>query len=137
MVVYELIPKLIRAALNNDKKAVESISLMIGRKIKKEYPQIASEIMQITANSSVGADTLRTLDLTPAPVDRETRSQLVKVEEPIMVEEPILSPEVWHQLKDFLLERKLLERFLEEDIVPPNSILLSGKPGVGKTYITK
>ena len=50
MVVYELIPKLIRAALNNDKKAVESISLMIGRKIKKEYPQIASEIMQITAN---------------------------------------------------------------------------------------
>lgn len=35
MVVYELIPKLIRAALNNDKKAVESISLMIGRKIKK------------------------------------------------------------------------------------------------------
>ena len=137
MIVYELIPKLIRAALNNDKKAVESISLMIGRKIKKEYPQIASEIMQITANSSVGADTLRTLDLTPAPVDRETRSQLVKVEEPIMVEEPILSPEVWHQLKDFLLERKLLERFLEEDIVPPNSILLSGKPGVGKTYITK
>ena len=106
MVVYELIPKLIRAALNNDKKAVESISLMIGRKIKKEYPQIASEIMQITANSSVGADTLRTLDLTPAPVDRETRSQLVKVEEPIMVEEPILSPEGWHQLKDFLLERK-------------------------------
>ena len=78
MVVYELIPKLIRAALNNDKKAVESISLMIGRKIKKEYPQIASEIMQITANSSVGADTLRTLDLTPAPVDRETRRQLVK-----------------------------------------------------------
>ena len=32
MVVYELIPKLIRAALNNDKKAVESISLMIGRR---------------------------------------------------------------------------------------------------------
>ena len=35
MIVYELIPKLIRAALNNDKKAVESISLMIGRKIKR------------------------------------------------------------------------------------------------------
>ena len=43
MIVYELIPKLIRAALNNDKKAVESISLMIGRKIKK-YFQKNSEI---------------------------------------------------------------------------------------------
>lgn len=137
MIAYELLPKLIRAALNNDKKAVESISLMIGRKIKKEYPQIASEIMQITANSNVGADALRTLDLAPAPVDRESRNQLVKVEEPIRIEEPVLNPDVFEQLKDFLRERELLEKFLEEDIVPPNSILLSGKPGVGKTYITK
>ena len=52
MVVYELIPKLIRAALNNDKKAVESISLMIGRKIKKEYPQIASDRKSTRLNSS-------------------------------------------------------------------------------------
>lgn len=137
MIAYELVPKLIRAALNNDRKTVESISLLIGRKIKKDYPQIASEIMQITANSNVGADTLRTLDLTPAPVDRETRSQLVKVEEPIWIEEPILKQEVHNRLMDFLKERELLERFLKEDIVPPNSILLSGKPGVGKTYITK
>jgi len=137
MIAYELVPKLIRAALNNDKKTVESISLMIGRKIKKEYPQIASEIMQITANSNVGADTLRTLDLAPAPVDRESRNQLVKVEEPIRVEEPVLNQDVFEQIKDFLRERELLEKFLEEDIVPPNSILLSGKPGVGKTYITK
>lgn len=137
MIAYELVPKLIRAALNNDKKAVESISLMIGRKIKKEYPQIASEIMQITANSNVGADALRTLDLAPAPVDRESRNQLVKVEEPIKVEEPVLNSDIFGQINDFLRERELLEKFLEEDIIPPNSILLSGKPGVGKTYITK
>lgn len=137
MIVYELVPKLIRAALNNDKKGIESISLMIGRKLKKEYPHITSEIMQITANSNVGADVLRSLDLFPAPVDRETRSQLVKVEEPITFEDPILKSEIFAQLFDFIKERSLLEKFLEEDIIPPNSILLSGKPGVGKTYIAK
>ena len=137
MLTYELVPKLIRAALNNDRKSVESISIMLGRKIRKEYPEIASEIMQIAANSNVGADTLRTLDLSPAPVDKESRSQLVKVEEPINIEEPILSQEVWQQLDDFLHERSLLEKFLEEDILPPNSVLLSGNPGVGKTYIAR
>lgn len=137
MITYELVPKLIRAALNNDKKTVESIALMIGRKIKKEYPQISSEIMQITANSSVGADNLRTLDLAPAPVDRESRNQLVKVEEPIAMEAPVLNQDVYEQINDFLKERELLEKFLEEDIIPPNSMLLSGKPGVGKTYIAK
>lgn len=137
MIAYELVPKLLRAALNNDKKSVESISLLIARKIKKDYPETANEIMQITANSSVGADALRSLNLSPAPVDRETRSQLVKVEEPIFTEEPVLKKDVYNQLTDFLKERDMLEEFLKEDIVPPNSILLSGKPGVGKTYITK
>jgi SpoVK/Ycf46/Vps4 family AAA+-type ATPase len=137
MVAYKLVPKLIRAALNNDKKGIESVSLMIARQIKNEYPETANEIMQIAANSKVGVDALRSLELSPAPVDRETRSQLVKVEEPIFVEEPVLRNEVFNQLKDFIKERELLEEFLKEDIVPPNSILLSGKPGVGKTYITK
>jgi len=135
--IYDLIPKLIRAALNNDKKTIESISLMMGKKLKKDYPSISAEIMQITANSTVGADVLRSLDLQPAPVDRETRSQLVKIEEPMDMKDPILPLEVAEQLRDFLKERSLMERFLAEDIVPPNSILLNGNPGVGKTYIAK
>ena len=36
---YEYVPKLIRAAINNDRKNVESISLLIGRKLKKEDPE--------------------------------------------------------------------------------------------------
>ena len=134
---YEYIPKLIRAALTNDRKSVEAIARLIGRRLKKEDPDISTEIMRILACMDSGSDIMRSVDLSPVPVDRETRNRLVNLEEPIAVADPVLSEEVMDKLNQFIQERELLERFLEEDIVPPNSILLHGKPGVGKTYISK
>ena len=134
---YEYVPKLIRAALNNDRKNIESIALMLGRKIKKEDPDTAAEIMRILACTNTGTDVMRSMDLSPIPVDKETRNRLVNLEEPVFVENPILEDAEMEELNQFIQERNLLDKFLEEDIVPPNSILLHGKPGVGKTCISK
>lgn len=135
--IYEYVPKLIRAALNNDRKNIESIALMLGRKLKKEAPDTSAEIMRILACTNSGADVMRSMNLSPVPVDRETRNRLVNLEEPMFIEEPILVETEMEKLNQFIQERGLLDKFLEENIVPPNSILLHGKPGVGKTYISK
>lgn len=74
--VYRYFPKLLRAALNNDRKNVEAIALMIGKKLKKEDPEVSAEIMKILSCANVGADVLRSIDMSPVPVDRETRRQL-------------------------------------------------------------
>ena len=99
---YEYFPKLLRAALNNDRKNVEAIALMIGRKLKKEDPEISAEIMKILSCTNAGADVLRSIDMSPVPVDRETRSQLVKLEEPLKMETPILKESVMNELSQFL-----------------------------------
>ncbi|WP_132551555.1 AAA family ATPase [Pectinatus cerevisiiphilus] len=137
MQAYEYIPKLLRAMFNNDRKSVEAFALLIGKKLKKEDPTVADEVLNILSYANAGSEVTRSINISPIPVDKETRYQLANLEEPIKCAEPVLCESVMSQLNDFLKERNMLEIFLKEDIIPPNSILLSGQPGVGKTYTVK
>lgn len=137
MDIYDLLPKLVRASLEFDKKSIEATALMISKKIKKERPEIAAEITKALSYSGFESSAARSIDMSPLPVDRETRYSLVKLTEPLEINDPILDDHVRQQLDDFIKERHMLNKFLDEDIIPPNSILLSGAPGVGKTYIAQ
>lgn len=134
MDAVEYVPRLIRACLDNDRRLVESVSLTISRKLRKDRPNLASEIAEALASSGLKGAATRAAGIDPLPVDRETRFSLVELVEPTELPEPILDPQTTKELSDFLKERALIERFFEDGIEPSNSILFIGAPGVGKTY---
>lgn len=137
MTTLELIPSLLRASLDGDKKTVEASALMIVKKIKKENPEIAEEIAKILAFSGAGISPTRSLNLPPLPVDQESRHSLVEVEMPTEILDPILDEYIGQQIADFVRERGLIAEFVKANIIPPNSLLMCGSPGVGKTYIAR
>lgn len=137
MTSEELIPKLVRACLDNNRKLVEEISVMLVKLLKKKQPEIAREISQSLTYSWNGASAIRSIDIQPVPIDKESRFNLCKAEEPLEIEDPILAEDTISELKAFISERKQIEKLLLEDITPPNSLLFVGEPGVGKTYSAK
>lgn len=137
MELANLIPKLLQASIDGDTKMLEATALMIVKIIRKENPGVAKDISQILAGlgTSHGYANTRSMHFSPLPVDKESRYALVRSEEPLPIPEPILAPYTWNQISDFIKERELMPEFIEAGIVPPNSLLMSGQPGVGKTYI--
>lgn len=137
MELADLIPKLLQASIDGDSKMLEATALMIVKRIRKENPDVAKDISQIIAGlgTSHGSTSTRSIHFSPLPVDKESRYALVRSEEPLRIPDPILAPYTWDQISDFIKERALIPEFIEAGIVPPNSLLMSGQPGVGKTYI--
>lgn len=134
MEAVDYIPRLIRACLDNDRKLVESVSLTVSRKLRRDHPDLSGEIANALATRDSQASTTRAIGMNPLPVDRETRFLLVDLSEPMEMDDPILDPLTTKDLLDFLKERSLIEQFYKEGIEPSNSILFIGDPGVGKTY---
>ena len=135
MDAIELVPSLLQASLDGDKKMIEATALMIIKKIRKDYPDVSDKIAKVLAYTEAGASPTRALNMPPLPVDKESRYSLVEVETPLGVPEPVLDEYTWQQIIDFIKERELIPQFLKAGIVPPNSLLMCGSPGVGKTYI--
>lgn len=137
MTTLELIPSLLRASLEGNKKAIEASALMIVKKVRKDHPEIAEEIAKILAFSGAGVSPTRSLNLPPLPVDQESRYSLVEVDMPAEILPPILDEHIGQQISDFVKERGLVAEFMKANITPPNSLLMCGSPGVGKTYIAR
>ena len=74
MDVFDLLPKLIRASLEYDRKTTESIALMIAKKVKRERPEISTEISKALSYSGYENSLARSIDMQSLPVDKESRN---------------------------------------------------------------
>ena len=137
MDIYEMIAKLIRAGLENDMKSFEVISLSIANKLKSKNKLISNEIINTLSYKNMGSSSYRSVGLKDVPIEAKNKTNLARIEEPLEIEEPILSEDVRKQFEQFLKERRSMQKLLEFGVKPNNSILLYGEPGVGKTYSAK
>jgi SpoVK/Ycf46/Vps4 family AAA+-type ATPase len=123
--------KVIRSGLDGSPSA---FSLSLGRLIAK-LKHIDLELAQeLSAMLPVGS-ALRGVDtFTPAPVDIDSRMQLVDVLYPVILDkQPVLAPKIKAALDACLKEWASIDVLLKEGLAPARMLLFCGLPGTGKT----
>lgn len=130
-------PKIIRASLDNDQKVIRSLSMRIIRKLKETDPSIADEIAKALDYNGIGAEAKRSVGIESSPLDYDSRSSLITLEEPLVIEKPIYNEKINKYIDNFINERSQASKLIAAGLNPPSSLLIYGPPGVGKTYLAK
>lgn len=127
----KIILSLVDAALKGDKQMAQMAVRKLASKARNGDPSLfgkLSEKLKISA--------LRSSDLAarPLPVDSDSRQNLIRIENPIVLDKaPVHTEEIRESFKQVLLEREHFSALLSEGVFPTRSLIFQGPPGVGKT----
>ncbi len=128
------IATLARLALTSTRDDVELYIRRIARRAAKVDPQLAKKLEQSIGSPGRSA-VLR--DAAAVPVDSDSRLKLVRIDQPVSVEAPILSSSTRERLEQLIAERSRAGELADADLLPSRSLLFTGPPGVGKTYTAR
>lgn len=127
----------VRLALSDRPQDVRTLVQRLVR-TKAMDVELTQQLRELLRDSTVPQSILRKESQTVAPVDIDSRFQLLKVEEtPILADEPIYAPEVLSSLNALANESRQISKILEAGIDPTRSVLLTGPPGVGKSLAAR
>ena len=135
--MYTEIVRIIEGGIANDKEKVVNYALVLAKNLEKQGESSLARKIKSTIEQKKGS--LTALDsLMIKPVDTESRMDIVEIAFPqINQEEIILSKYSQEVINGFVESYQQRERLIRSGFSSPNSLLLYGPPGCGKTTVAQ
>ncbi len=128
---------LARVALSERTQDVYALLHRISKR-KSTDPKLAAQLVELLRNSPIRPSPLRRQPDITVPIDVDSRTQLIRVEEaPNLPHEPVYVSSVQKLLDQLIAERLNLSKLLDAHLEPTRTVLFTGPPGVGKTLAAK
>lgn len=130
--------KIVEGALKSDKSKVSNYTKLLVEKLKENNEtRLANSFLKLLANSSVTMSQLSPSDSMKIPIDQESRLPMADVLQPFQAADTkiVLNKPANEQVEKFLSYYSNTNKLINSGIHVPNSILLYGPPGCGKSKL--
>lgn len=129
--------QLSRLALTGRLQDVQTFVRRLSKRIKASKPDV-SEQLEAFLSAVPAKEAMRAIDEAVVPRDADSRLKLIREEFPINLDvEPIWAANVKQRLGQLVEERHKQDVLAKEGLLPTRSVLLTGKPGVGKSLAAR
>ena len=130
--------KIVEGALKSDKTKVASYTKLLIEKLQENNEiRLANSFLKILSNSSIVMKQMATGELTQIPIDQESRlpiADIIYSNQAIDVQ-IVLNSSASEQVDKFLVYYNNVDKLMKSGIDIPNTILLYGPPGCGKSKL--
>ena len=130
--------KIVEGALKSDKAKVANYTKLLIDKLKENNEtRLANSFLKVLSNSSVAMSQMATSESMKIPIDQESRLPMADILQPSQALniEIVLNTSASEQVDKFLSYYNNASKLISSGIHVPNSILLYGPPGCGKSKL--